>query len=1237
MIIHDPNTIQELRLEKRLRPTNITPEMMQTGGKIDLPKYQTEGDVKPKQEEVEWDWGDVARLGILGPLGYSGLEFAKHQVAENLKPVGYGKPLERIGKAIMGDSAVGSKSWFEKREEEGKKTYNDTAAIKERQALLSMMLKKSGPSQGITISEYKPSNSKEEDAVYYDSAQTKQGIIDRIKTDPNWRDKFTNNKNGVPTVVGRRFQKGRNVLGNYTLQLGKDEKGEYISYYDIWDLNPYKGKNDALNTITDGLQSFAGVNAPEIYGRVYIDEVKDKTTANDLYQKYNSYPTRQNGGLLKYQTKGKVQPQKPLLISDLNEFNKRKVAYDDSTKAYNQSVEEFKRLGDVFGLDPSFGRGASGRPHLIKSFEELPQAVWRHSGDPIDYPGWVHMPNSTMGNYVSIYDNNTTIKASDPSIGDPASLGNPSITTQIMPTVVAEARGSKFMNFYPKPKQPVKYNPTTQAKPVGNYDNPDIRPTMAKVSGNYDNPDRRPGYNIKMPDGSIWTKEKYIKRYGQANWDKLNKERERAEDKYHYGGRIRKYQNNGRVEGNVNDWLINKKELEDYYQEYERMASKCRSGKCLERASMYYDQNVAGLLGTPKYNTIKDNAGIPSSNPYAENYKAPHSRYEEYGHSADSWDIHGLLQEKGAKQIYAYPLKQKDGNDIGTLEYTKARNNFKNKPLEEKEQFFRDMKMPIGSFIGLGMRGGSGGKYGTSSYNKEKGLIPSNHSAVVVGYDETGLPYIYDWNSVRPITDTYLGMMVTNITAPKEVEKFTYDYLKNSGELADTYRPLKLKVSDKETNSDYDVDEFDPFIKALEDNKLEISNSLGISFSMYDELAKRAVATAISETEGGNNNIWRFGAGAGPLRIAPSYITDKLGFGNTTGITQINEDLIWARVGTEEERKGNRMPGKLNALGIEEETYDPWDPEQQAKATIAFLYDNLEVGRQNLKSGVNKETGTRNKLDLPDEEVGYYQWFQPSLMYKGEAWGESEKVKNFRKAYAKVSLGYSDQPTEETPTELSPPASASRQYGGEVEQDPLYASLLNTFQNGGKIDSYQSGTEVLENIYKNYPGLKNLGEVTLKPDTSFTREKTGIGDIEYFSPTQDSVRYSNYTVPHPNIGTHGILYNPNTNTEQNIALDMLHGMSSVDPKYKKLRNNLKKKILSSKFNNDIEHYWKEYNSEFKENDGKESFVDNYVDGIIRGLLFEGSDEDFENARYSREANEAYLNNKEINNEFDNLK
>ena len=748
----------------------------------------------------------------------------------------------------------------------------------------------------------------------------------------------------------------------------------------------------------------------------------------------------QNGGSIpKYQDGADVAPY---ITSDLDKYNSRKIAYDDSTKAYNMSAEEFKRLGDVFGSDPSFGIGASSRPYLIKSFEDLGKYSIKNPRDPLTTPGEVDMSGSSMGPRVDIHDKNTIPSAK--SVGAPASYYDSSITTVIHPSIVADTGRSMLMDFYPRPTQPVKYNPTTQAKPVGNYDNPDIRPTMAKASGNYNNPDRRPGYDIKMPDGT-WSKEKYIKQYGEASWDKVNKERERAEDKYQNGGRIRKYQNDGRVypywedrkEGNVNDWLITKQELADYQKDYSRMTQKCRTGGCLERASMYYDQNISGLLETPAYNTIKENSNISASNPEDKDYRGPHRRFEEYEHSADSWDIHGLLQEKGAKQIYAHPLESNS-------KISQSWSKFRKKPIEEQEQYWRDLNIPLGSIVGMGYSGGVGTR-GTKSYNKEKGLVPSNHSGMVAGYDETGLPYIYDWDKIVPITETrYEHYPITNITAPKEIQQNTFAYLSNREELEDAYTPLKLNISDRETNSDYDPDELDPFIKALESYKKEISNALGIDFALYDELAKRAVATALSETEGGDDTTIRWMKGV-PI---PSYITDKIGIGNSTGITQINEDLIWARVGTEEQRKGNRMPAKLNALNIREKDYDPWHPTHQAKATIAFLYDNLEVGRKNLKKGVNKETGSRNSLDLPDEQVGYYQWFQPNLMNNGIAWGESEKVRKFAEMYSKVSIG----DLEETPVELSPPASDSRQYGGNVEQDPLYTSLLNAFQNGGEVE-----------------------------------------------------------------------------------------------------------------------------------------------------------------------------------------
>ncbi len=762
----------------------------------------------------------------------------------------------------------------------------------------------------------------------------------------------------------------------------------------------YKSMNQYLKEFDLGRIASGKSGQSETSLGLWENAVKNKNASGFYETPYSiSGIMYQNGGpITKYQNEGEV---KPFVTSDRDVYDYRKMLYNDSLMTY-QNLPKFYdalRSKDNYNFSTEAEYNAfidsvfNAHPHRAHAtiYNDFPNKVMNYSIQE-DYS-----ENTGYEDFRAIKPRQRVIYVSPESSGD-----------------LPESDFVAPRQFEPRPT-----SKNQKATPKEKPNQPQVTPMETRSQ------------MVRDMEGN---------RYPRTT----------EQPKREKGGPIRKYQNDGRVEGNVNDWLINKKELEDYHQEYYRMASKCRSGQCLERASMYYDQNVAGLLGTPKYNTIKETAGVSSSDPDAKDYAGPHARYEEYGHSPDTWDIHGLLQEKGAKQIYAYPLYNKEGAVLSTLEYTKAYNDFKKKPLEEREQFFRDMKMPIGSLIGMGRRGGSGAKYGTNSYNIKKGLIPSNHSAVVVGYDETGLPYVYDYKGVMPITEKSYPMMITNITAPKEVEKFTYDYLKNSGELADTYRPLKLKVSDKKTNPEYDVDEFDPFIKALEDNKLEISNSLGIDFNMYDELAKRAVATAIAETKGGDDTVWRPAEQLWGMYV-PSYTVDKLGFGKTTGITQINEDLIWARIGTEEQRKGNRMPGKLNALGIEESTYDPWDPEQQAKATIAFLYDNLEVGRKNLKSGVNEETGTRNKLDLPDEEVGYYQWFQSSLMDKGEAWGESEKLKNFRKAYAKVSLGYSDQPTEETPTEPSPPVLDSRQYGGNVEQDPLYASLLNTFQNGGEI------------------------------------------------------------------------------------------------------------------------------------------------------------------------------------------
>lgn len=181
---------------------------------------------------------------------------------------------------------------------------------------------------------------------------------------------------------------------------------------------------------------------------------------------------------------------------------------------------------------------------------------------------------------------------------------------------------------------------------------------------------------------------------------------------------------------------------------------------------------------------------------------------------------------------------------------------------------------------------------------------------------------------------------------------------------------------------------------------------------------------------------------------------------------------------------------------------------------------------------------------------------------------------------------------------------------------------------------------ILESIYTRYPAFKNMGTVTLHPDSNFTKDKTGVGDIEYFGNENEgrqSVIYENgYEYKHPKPGTHGIVYNPETNNEQNIMLDMLHGMTK-DETYAKHRNEFKDSFLNSRYGEDYKREWKNYNEETKgNNDGEEQFKNNWVDGQIRALMFEGTDEDFEKSRYWKDAKKEYLQDPNIDRTFNQI-
>ena len=179
-------------------------------------------------------------------------------------------------------------------------------------------------------------------------------------------------------------------------------------------------------------------------------------------------------------------------------------------------------------------------------------------------------------------------------------------------------------------------------------------------------------------------------------------------------------------------------------------------------------------------------------------------------------------------------------------------------------------------------------------------------------------------------------------------------------------------------------------------------------------------------------------------------------------------------------------------------------------------------------------------------------------------------------------------------------------------KDGKVGELLSRLE---KMPSNQEvGDRLLSEAMQRFPALRKLGDVSVVPDREFTREVTGIGDIEYYGPEQGAITYPSGSVvdrPSPR-GRHTVLVNPDTNDAQSVALDLLHGMSDSDPTFS---------AMLGKFGDSLDEgeirYW--YNKDREEGyaeDGYEQFRRNYIDGKLRNLLFEGSDEDFARARYN---------------------
>lgn len=214
-------------------------------------------------------------------------------LAENIDPFGYEDSFKRVINAAI----LNKKDPARYRDEKDIKivdnggnnniSRNDYNRIRERVDLLQILVNKPQKYNSIPDADYRPTVEKNKYSKYYKSPLTEEELNKYISSH------HISSENDLPEI------KKSKTLGNIILNYGTDEKGNYISYYDKWDLNPVpkSGINwldEAVDKVVTGVPNVLGItNTPEVYGRVYLPK---KRNGGEIIQKraYNEFKKRGN-------------------------------------------------------------------------------------------------------------------------------------------------------------------------------------------------------------------------------------------------------------------------------------------------------------------------------------------------------------------------------------------------------------------------------------------------------------------------------------------------------------------------------------------------------------------------------------------------------------------------------------------------------------------------------------------------------------------------------------------------------------------------------------------------------------------------------------------------------------------------------------------------------------------------------------------------------------------------------
>lgn len=230
---------------------------------------------------------------------------ALNRMAKNLEPYSYANavkgPLQRSIDAVIFNELEENRRESDRYEQTGSGR-TEVPNYRERVDLLQLLAGKNQNYNTIQESDYRPSKGDTKDDKYVSSKGIEKSIIADLGLDKNpvkWQKDLvkivtdaSKRNSGKPTITKSGMAQVDDVpgLGTASYGVGRDKKGIYISYSDLWDLNPTEGKN-AMEigaggaTSVEGLKNIAlkaGVKAgtsivnalatpPKVYGRIYFD------------------------------------------------------------------------------------------------------------------------------------------------------------------------------------------------------------------------------------------------------------------------------------------------------------------------------------------------------------------------------------------------------------------------------------------------------------------------------------------------------------------------------------------------------------------------------------------------------------------------------------------------------------------------------------------------------------------------------------------------------------------------------------------------------------------------------------------------------------------------------------------------------------------------------------------------------------------------------------------------------